>query len=79
MTDCPIGRAAGDAEPEDATRRSSQDPQWLAVKPHLPDPATASADKLEMAGDVLRARRFPEDALDYYQYALRRGGKEVSC
>lgn len=27
-----------------------------------------------MVGDVLRARRFPEDALDYYTYALRRGG-----
>ncbi|GGA75367.1 hypothetical protein GCM10011507_28420 [Edaphobacter acidisoli] len=30
-----------------------------------------------MAGDVLRARRFPQDALDYYMYAMRRGGKEV--
>ncbi len=27
-----------------------------------------------MAADVLRARRFPEDALDYYGYALTRGG-----
>jgi tetratricopeptide (TPR) repeat protein len=25
-------------------------------------------------GDVLRARRFPEDALDYYTYAMQRGG-----
>jgi tetratricopeptide (TPR) repeat protein len=42
--------------------------------PHLPDPKTASAADLEMSGDVLRARRFPEDALDYYGYALQRGG-----
>ena len=51
-----------------------QDPQWDTVKPHLPDPATASEQQLEMVGDVLRARRFPEDALDYYIYAVKRGG-----
>jgi tetratricopeptide (TPR) repeat protein len=55
-----------------------QDPQWQAVKPHLLDPATSTAEQLEMVGDVLRARRFPEDALDYYVYALRKGGKEVT-
>src|SRR5580698_4030220 len=54
-----------------------QDPQWLVVQPHLPDPATASPEKLEQAGDILRVRRFPEDALDYYNNALRRGGKET--
>lgn len=52
-------------------------PQWPDIQAHLPDPATASAERLEMAGDVLRARRFPEDALDYYMYALRNGGKEI--
>jgi tetratricopeptide (TPR) repeat protein len=51
-----------------------QDPQWQLVKPHLPNPATATEEQLEVSGDVLRARRFPEDALDYYTYALRRGG-----
>jgi tetratricopeptide (TPR) repeat protein len=51
-----------------------EDPQWQMVKPHLPDPATATEQQLETVGDVLRARRFPEDALDYYNYALRRGG-----
>ncbi len=51
-----------------------QDPQWQSVRPHLPDPATATEQQLETVGDVLRARRFPEDALDYYNYALRRGG-----
>jgi tetratricopeptide (TPR) repeat protein len=54
-----------------------QDPQWLIVQPHLPNPATATAAQLETAGDVLRARRFPEDALDYYNYALQRGGNQA--
>jgi tetratricopeptide (TPR) repeat protein len=49
-------------------------PDWQLIAPHLPDPATATAAQLETAGDVLRARRFPEDALDYYGYALARGG-----
>ena len=49
-------------------------PDWALISPHLPNPDTATAEQLETAGDVLRARRFPEDALDYYGYALRRGG-----
>jgi tetratricopeptide (TPR) repeat protein len=49
-------------------------PDWALIQPHLPDPKTATAAQLETAGDVLRARRFPEDALDYYGYALQRGG-----
>jgi tetratricopeptide (TPR) repeat protein len=49
-------------------------PDWLLIQPHLPDPRTATAAQLETAADVLRARRFPEDALDYYGYALQRGG-----
>ena len=46
--------------------------------PHLPDPATATPAELELAADVLRARRMPEDALDYYGYALNRGGDEAT-
>jgi tetratricopeptide (TPR) repeat protein len=49
-------------------------PDWALIAPHLPDPASATAAELEVAGDVLRARRFPEDALDYYGYAMKRGG-----
>jgi tetratricopeptide (TPR) repeat protein len=49
-------------------------PEWASIAPHLPDPRTGSAAQLETAADVLRARRFPEDALDYYQYAVQRGG-----
>ena len=51
---------------------------WLTVQPHLPDPQTASADTLMTAGDVLRARRFPEEAVKYYTYALQRGGDKVT-
>jgi tetratricopeptide (TPR) repeat protein len=47
---------------------------WALIAPHLPNPSTATAAQLETTGDVLRARRFPEDALDYYGYALARGG-----
>jgi tetratricopeptide (TPR) repeat protein len=49
-------------------------PDWQIVEPHLPNPKTASAAALETAGDVLQARRFPEDALDFYGYAIARGG-----
>jgi len=52
-------------------------PEWAQIGPHLPDPQTASADKLAEAADVLRARRLQEDALDYYRYALKRGGDET--
>ncbi len=55
-----------------------QSPDWALIAPHLPDPATASAAALELEGDVLHARRFPEDALDYYQYAMKRGGDTVT-
>ena len=51
-------------------------PEWAQIGPHLPDPQTASAEKLAEAADVLRARRLQEDALDYYRYALKRGGDE---
>jgi tetratricopeptide (TPR) repeat protein len=69
-------RAQKSAPNDEATRDlRHQAPEWMMVKPHLPDPVTASAEKLEMAGDVLRARRFPEDALEYYNFALQKGGK----
>ncbi len=49
---------------------------WQLMVPHLPDPTTATPAQLMTAADVMRARRMPEDALDYYQYALNRGGDE---
>lgn len=47
---------------------------WSLIAPHLPNTETSTARQLESAADVLRARRFPEDALDFYGYALQRGG-----
>jgi tetratricopeptide (TPR) repeat protein len=77
ITGARLGAQQKALSPETMRQMEHQDPQWQAIASHLPDPATASAEKLEMAADVLRARRFPEDALDYYMYALRRGGKEA--
>jgi tetratricopeptide (TPR) repeat protein len=52
--------------------------QWRIIQEHLPDPATATPQVLEQQADILRARRFPEDAMDYYKYALARSGDRVS-
>jgi tetratricopeptide (TPR) repeat protein len=60
-----------------ATReRMHESEQWAQIQPHLPDPQTATAQTLEMQADILRARRFPQDAMDYYQYAIARGGNQ---
>lgn len=66
-----------DVSHETAVELEHEDPQWPLIQAHLPDPATASPERLEMTADVLRARRFPEDALDYYAHALKRGANEV--
>jgi tetratricopeptide (TPR) repeat protein len=62
---------------EEARALDHQNPVWDSVRAHLPDPNGASAEKLETAGDILRARRFLEDAMDYYGYALARGAEPV--
>jgi tetratricopeptide (TPR) repeat protein len=64
------------ANPQGLHILSHDDPEWQLVRNHLPDPATASAAQLELAADVLRARRFPADALEYYNYAMQRGGND---
>ncbi|WP_213807746.1 tetratricopeptide repeat protein [Granulicella sp. dw_53] len=51
-----------------------QSPEWASIQQHLPDPATATSQQMELQADILRARRFPEDALEFYGYALKRGG-----
>lgn len=73
---CSPAHAQTKAQLVSAEERASYhlDPQWAQLEPHLPDPKTGSAADLETAGDVLRARRFPHDALDYYGYAVARGG-----
>ena len=58
--------------------REHNSPDWPTVEAHLADPATATLQKLQMQGDILRARRFPYSALDYYQYALKRDEKNTS-
>jgi tetratricopeptide (TPR) repeat protein len=55
-------------------RRHHDDPQWPSIEEHLPDPATATATVLEQQADLLRVRKFPEDALEFYGYAMKRGG-----
>jgi Flp pilus assembly protein TadD len=54
--------------------RMHESEQWLEIQKHLPDPATASAKELEQQADILRARRFPADAMDFYRHAMDRGG-----
>jgi tetratricopeptide (TPR) repeat protein len=73
----PAGLQQTAPSPDAMRELRHQDPQWAAVKPHLPDPSTATEEQLETVGDVLRVRRFPEDAMDYYIYALQRGGNPV--
>lgn len=58
--------------------RMHQSEQWAEIQRHLPDPVTASSKDLEQQADILRARRFPMDAMDYYRYAMDRGGDAPS-
>ena len=62
---------------EEARALDHQNPVWDSVRAHLPDPGIASASQLEAAADVLRARRFMEDAIDYYNFAMERGGEPI--
>jgi tetratricopeptide (TPR) repeat protein len=61
---------------EEARALDHQNPVWESVRNHLPDPQVATAAQLESAADVLRARRFLEDAIDYYGFAMQRGGEQ---
>jgi len=69
------------AQLSDATEtpreRMHHSEQWALIAKHLPDPASATPQELELEADILRARRFPEDALDYYKYAMARGGDQA--
>lgn len=65
--------SAADTSRYSAREVSHMTPEWQGIEGHLPNPATASAAELETQGDILRARRYPEDALDYYRYALKKG------
>ena len=62
--------------PANGRQRMHDSEQWVQIQPHLPNPATATPQALEEQADILRARRFPEDAMDYYRYAIDRGGDQ---
>jgi len=64
--------------PSTARDRMHQSDEWLEIQKHLPSPTTASPQALEQQADILRARRFPEDAMDFYKYALDRGGSPAA-
>lgn len=74
---CGAGSFAA-AQAQNVIQATSVDPhataEWAIVAPHLPDPVSATPERLETAGDVLRARRFPEDAITFYKAAVLRGG-----
>ena len=74
---CPLRGQDRDISAQLARIDRHQSPEWLSIEPHLPNLDTASAAQLETTGDVLRARRFLEDAAEYYIFALRRGGHEA--
>jgi tetratricopeptide (TPR) repeat protein len=61
-----------------ANGQSHDSVQWQEVEKHLPNPSTSTAQALEEQADILRARRFPEDALQYYRYAIDRGGNTAA-
>jgi tetratricopeptide (TPR) repeat protein len=75
----PLAPLSAQNTPLNAAREiAHQSPEWASIERHLPDPATATPKELEMQADILRARRFPEDALAFYGYALQRGGDSGS-
>ena len=50
--------------------------EWQSIADHLPNPNTATPEELLAAADILRARKLQEDAIEYYNYALARGGDQ---
>jgi tetratricopeptide (TPR) repeat protein len=78
QTGIPVSAQGPDAAEDAARSIAHSTAEWKLVEAHLPNPATASVADLETQGDLLRIRRFPEDALDYYGYALKHGGERGS-
>jgi tetratricopeptide (TPR) repeat protein len=67
--------AQGEADTKTPADPIHSESELQSIRAHMADPATSSAEKLEQQGDILRARRMPEDAVIYYQYALQHGGR----
>lgn len=74
---CESGLSQKPLSHEEARALDHQNPVWESVRAHLPNRDTATAAEFETAADILRARRFMEDAIDYYGFALQRGGEPV--
>ena len=70
------GRAQGFALPELADRPHDT-PEWMQISAHLPNLSVAPSADLEIAGDVLRARRYQGDAVRVYGAALNRGSNQA--
>lgn len=62
------------AQLQPAMQRTHDSTEWTNIAEHLPDPASTSPERLEQVADVLRARRYPADALQFYNAALARNG-----
>ena len=62
---------------QDPVPASHPSEDWASLAPHLPDPATGSSSQLETAADVLRARRYPQEAVRFYGAAILRGGNQA--
>ena len=75
----PSPRMTAQDQPTTTVRqRLRESDQWSQIAPHLPNPTTATPQALEQQADILRARRFPLDAMDYYRFAMDRGGNPSS-
>jgi tetratricopeptide (TPR) repeat protein len=73
----PAQTAKAKAAAADALQALHREEEWVRVAKHLPSLENATGAELEVAGDVLRARRFPEEALAYYLAAYRKGADQV--
>lgn len=69
----PAQMAKARAAAAEALAALHREEEWMLVAKHLPSLESSSGPDLEIAGDVLRARRFPEEAMEYYLAAYRRG------
>ncbi len=72
----PLQAARAKQAAADAMQALHREEEWMRVAKYLPDIDTSSSKELETAGDVLRARRFPEEALEFYLAAYRHGANK---
>jgi tetratricopeptide (TPR) repeat protein len=72
----PAATARAKQAAADALQALHREEEWMRVAKFLPDIEKGTGAELETAADVLRARRFPEEALEYYLAAYRNGGNK---